>query len=86
MNQRCYAGVHLLAFLPLGVLALLALCLAPPVGSAVLLWLARNRWRRGVLGRFAGRQAKGQLQEEADPLQHEPQLRLTLGFLYDRFT
>lgn len=42
MNQRCYTGEHLDLFVPLGVVAVLALVLGPPLVLMLVLWRHRR--------------------------------------------
>ncbi|KAG2427995.1 hypothetical protein HXX76_011981 [Chlamydomonas incerta] len=42
MNQQCYSGQHLALYVPVGIVAFLVLCLAPPLVSFGLLWPRRK--------------------------------------------
>lgn len=39
----CFTGTHLSVWVPIGVVATVVLCLAPPVVAAAVLWRHRNR-------------------------------------------
>lgn len=41
--QKCYTGVHGSLYLPVGIAAVLAVCVAPPLASFVMLWRVRHR-------------------------------------------
>eukprot|EP00198_Chlamydomonas_reinhardtii_P002999 XP_001692335.1 predicted protein [Chlamydomonas reinhardtii] len=43
INQKCYTGVHGSLYLPVGIAAVLAVCVAPPLASFVMLWRVRHR-------------------------------------------
>eukprot|EP00198_Chlamydomonas_reinhardtii_P013258 XP_001702595.1 predicted protein [Chlamydomonas reinhardtii] len=42
-NLQCYNGTHLRVYVPVGVVAFVVLCLAPPVASFVILWRRRKQ-------------------------------------------
>ncbi len=42
MNQKCYTGVHLYFWVPLGVVCVAAMCFAPPLASWAVLWSHRH--------------------------------------------
>ncbi len=71
MAQQCYSGVHLAAYVPVGVASVAVFCLAPPLVS--FLALRRVRRRGGFV--------KG----GHDPLQHDPHTLQVYGFLYTRY-
>lgn len=42
MNQECYTGVHESLYLPIGIVAVIVFCLAPPVAAFVIMWRLRR--------------------------------------------
>ena len=43
MNARCYAGYHLAAWLPVGILCTLLLCCGIPLAGFIVMWWNRHR-------------------------------------------
>ncbi|KXZ45364.1 hypothetical protein GPECTOR_55g270 [Gonium pectorale] len=54
MQQECYSGKHRSAYVPIGIVSVLAFCLLPPLASFVVVWRNRNS-----LKDFRTRQAYG---------------------------
>ncbi len=42
MLPQCYTGVHLYFWVPVGVVSVVVLCLAPPLASFAVLWSQRH--------------------------------------------
>ena len=42
MNQKCYEGVHLHLWVPIGVVSVMLLCVLPPLASFLVLWRHRT--------------------------------------------
>ncbi|KXZ45999.1 hypothetical protein GPECTOR_48g431 [Gonium pectorale] len=42
MAQECYSGTHLRLYVPIGIVAVICLCLGPPLASFMLLWRHRR--------------------------------------------
>ncbi|KXZ48464.1 hypothetical protein GPECTOR_27g634 [Gonium pectorale] len=43
MAQECYSGVHMRLYVPIGIAAVVLVCLAPPLGLFAVLWRSRQR-------------------------------------------
>ncbi|KXZ45744.1 hypothetical protein GPECTOR_51g730 [Gonium pectorale] len=43
MSQKCYASRHLQLYLPIGIVAVIIVCLTPPLTSFALLWYNRKK-------------------------------------------
>ena len=43
MDMECYSGMHLKVYVPIGIVAVLIFCVAPPVASFLFIWQLRNR-------------------------------------------
>ncbi|KXZ47170.1 hypothetical protein GPECTOR_37g176 [Gonium pectorale] len=54
MAQECYSGVHLSLYVPIGIAAVILVCLAPPAGSFALLWFHRGKLTRTDIRRRYG--------------------------------
>ncbi|KAG2446280.1 hypothetical protein HXX76_000869 [Chlamydomonas incerta] len=42
MSQQCYAGPHAAVYVPIGIAAVLLVCVAPPLASFAMLWRVRH--------------------------------------------
>ncbi|KAG2433150.1 hypothetical protein HYH02_012694 [Chlamydomonas schloesseri] len=43
LTQQCYAGPHAAAYVPIGITAVLAICVTPPLASFIMLWRVRHK-------------------------------------------
>ncbi|KAG2424440.1 hypothetical protein HXX76_014493 [Chlamydomonas incerta] len=43
LTQQCYAGPHAAVYMPIGIAAVLLVCVAPPLASFVMLWRVRHK-------------------------------------------
>ncbi|GFR52978.1 hypothetical protein Agub_g15667 [Astrephomene gubernaculifera] len=54
MNQQCYTGRHLTLWVPIGVVAVVVMCLAMPLTTAMLLYMHRGRWDEPQVAQLYG--------------------------------
>ena len=43
MEMECYRGTHLAVYIPIGIVAVLIFCVAPPVASFLFVWRVRDK-------------------------------------------
>ncbi|KAG2488304.1 hypothetical protein HYH03_013154 [Edaphochlamys debaryana] len=43
MDQECYSGTHAALYLPIGIVAVILVCVGPPLTSAIIMWRHRRR-------------------------------------------